>query len=239
MSAQLKPKSSHATASANIKRELARAFLGIRFSVRSKSFSGGNSVDVEWTLGPTAAEVEAVIDKYQYGDFDGMDDSYRYRSEGDSFRATHGSAKYVHAQRHMPEGLFERMCRDLAALQGVEFVDVWQREEGETIRLGEHVNRTYSKTSFPAGAEYVGVAHSLELELTGACGAADAYRIVHSLTDEDAEICAVIRREFDYIQSREQKRETEPCGIITLGPGDLRLPCMLRKGQGGFCDTGR
>lgn len=199
-----KPKSRYAQAAASIKKELAAVFPGIKFSVRSSSFSGGNSVDVSWELGPTGTEVEAIIDKYQYGDFDGMDDSYNYRKEGRDFRAANGEAKYVSGQRSLPDGLFERICRDIAALQGVPFTSTGQRRGNESLGLDDFAYRTLARTPFPAGAEYVGVAHGFELELTGACGADNLYRIVHSKTDEEAEMRAVIKREFDYIASKEQ-----------------------------------
>lgn len=196
-------KSSYALAASNIKKELSAAFPGIKFSVKSKSYSMGCSVTVSWELGPTSKEVDALIDKYQYGDFDGMTDSFNYRQSGEEFRATHGSAKYVHGSRSMPEGMFSRICRDIAALQGVEFVSEWQRKDGESLGLGDYAHRTFARTSFPAGAEYVGVNWGFELALTGACMSGDSYRIVHSKTDEDAEMREVVKREFDYIRSRE------------------------------------
>lgn len=206
MSAIVREKSRHALAAANIKKEIARAFPGIKFSVRSKSFSGGDSVDVAWILGPTGAEVEAIIDKYQYGDFDGMDDSYNYRKDADGFRAVNGSAKYVHGQRSLPDGLFERVCRDIATLQGVAFTSTWQRRENDALGLDDYARRAMARTSFPAGSEYVGVAWGYELELTGACAADAAYRIVHSMTNEEAEVRMVVRLEFDRISAQEPRK---------------------------------
>ena len=69
-------KSSHAAAAAAIKAELAKAFPHVKFSVRSDSFSMGNSVDISWQNGPTVAQVEAISGKYQYGHFNGMEDIY-------------------------------------------------------------------------------------------------------------------------------------------------------------------
>ena len=50
------------------------AFPGVKFSVRSKTYSGGASIDVGWTDGPTTKMVEAVAKQFQGGDFDGMID---------------------------------------------------------------------------------------------------------------------------------------------------------------------
>lgn len=38
-----------------------KAFPGVRFSVRSTSYSGGSSVRVGWTDGPQVAEVDKVV----------------------------------------------------------------------------------------------------------------------------------------------------------------------------------
>jgi hypothetical protein len=68
-------KSSHALGAANLKTELARTFPGTRFSVKSESYSGGDSIRIRWELGPTSREVEAISQKYCQGSFDGMTDS--------------------------------------------------------------------------------------------------------------------------------------------------------------------
>src|SRR5690606_21503340 len=50
--------SSHAAASAAIKAELTTLYPHIKFSVKSDSFSMGDSVHVNWTDGPTSDEVD-------------------------------------------------------------------------------------------------------------------------------------------------------------------------------------
>lgn len=91
-------KSSHAMAAANIRRELRRAFPAVKFSVTSDSFSGGNSVDIHWTDGPTTDQVKAITGKYEEGSFDGMTDSYTYDHDN-VFPEIFGGAKYVMEQR--------------------------------------------------------------------------------------------------------------------------------------------
>lgn len=46
-----------------IRQELKTAFPGIKFSVKSKEYSGGSSVTVRYTNGPKDKEVEAVVDR--------------------------------------------------------------------------------------------------------------------------------------------------------------------------------
>ena len=96
--------SDHASAAANIRRELKKQWSKTKFSVTSKSFAMGNSVTVSWTDGPTTRDVErAVTAKYQEGDFDGMTDCYENRKRGRLFRDLFGGAKYVHETRSISE----------------------------------------------------------------------------------------------------------------------------------------
>lgn len=48
-----------------IRQALKISFAGVRFSVRSDSYSGGSSVRVSWTDGPTQKRVQDVIGRYQ------------------------------------------------------------------------------------------------------------------------------------------------------------------------------
>ena len=91
--------SSHAAAASSVKSELMTAYPGIKFSVKSDSFSGGNSISIHWEDGPTTKEVEAISQKYQYGHFNGMDDIYEYSNEREDIP----QVKYVSESRHMSE----------------------------------------------------------------------------------------------------------------------------------------
>lgn len=90
-------KSTHAAAAQAIRQDLKKAWPGVRFRVRSDSFSMGNSVDVHWTDGPTSADVNLIIGRYQYGHFDGMQDLYEYSNR----RKDIPQAKYVSGSREM------------------------------------------------------------------------------------------------------------------------------------------
>lgn len=84
-------------ATKNIRTELSRAFPGIKFSVKSESYSGGDSIDIDWTDEVTKDEVEKITKKYQEGYFNGMNDIYEYNNA--AFNSLFGGAKYVFAQR--------------------------------------------------------------------------------------------------------------------------------------------
>jgi len=88
------------SATKNIKKELKKAFPKVSFSVRHKSFAGGDSIDISWNDGPLSEEVSKITDKYEEGSFDGMNDIYEYNHR-ETWTDNFGGAKYVHAQRDL------------------------------------------------------------------------------------------------------------------------------------------
>lgn len=96
---------SRVTAAKNIRIELARAFPGVKFYVRSDRFSGGDSIDVGWTDGPTSEKVRGIIEKYQPGWFDGMTDIYNYTPS--AWTTAFGQAKYVSSCRSYSDAVIE------------------------------------------------------------------------------------------------------------------------------------
>ena len=62
-----------------VRTALKHAFPGTKFSVRSETYSGGASINVKWTDGPTRADVDVVVRGYAGSGFDGMQDlKYSY-----------------------------------------------------------------------------------------------------------------------------------------------------------------
>jgi glyceraldehyde-3-phosphate dehydrogenase/erythrose-4-phosphate dehydrogenase len=59
-----------------IREELKKAFPGMKFSVTSDNFSMGDAVRISYQDGPKSDKVEAIVKKYQYGNFNGMEDIY-------------------------------------------------------------------------------------------------------------------------------------------------------------------
>lgn len=98
-------------AAANMRTLLRRAFPGVKFSVKTSKFSGGDSIDVHWTDGPTSAQVDAITDQFSAGSFDGMDDSYTY-SHG-AFAELFGDAKYVSSCRALSDAAVSEIMAQL------------------------------------------------------------------------------------------------------------------------------
>lgn len=127
-------------ATKNIRIELKRAFPNITFSIKSKSFSMGNDINVRWTDGPTTKEVDKIIQKYQEGSFDGMQDLYEYAHE--PWTEIFGGVKYVMASRSYSAGASEKAARDYLdktgqAYQGLEYQGY--EHKGEKIVSGHTI----------------------------------------------------------------------------------------------------
>ena len=58
---------------------LKKEFPGVKFSVKSSTYSGGASISIGWLLGPTTKEVDAVAGGFEGASFDGMNDLKSYQ----------------------------------------------------------------------------------------------------------------------------------------------------------------
>lgn len=91
--------SDHKTVGANIRAELKRNFPTTKFSVRYKSFSGGDEYSITWQDGPTTKQVDAIVQKYQdmHPDAYSCGDYWDY--EPSEFNHLYGGVSYVMTSR--------------------------------------------------------------------------------------------------------------------------------------------
>lgn len=66
---------------AAMRKALAAAFLGVKFSVRMSRGTGYGWLDVSWQDGPTVPPVKAVVRRFESERWSGMDDSYHQVSQ--------------------------------------------------------------------------------------------------------------------------------------------------------------
>ena len=105
-----------AKAAKSIRAELKEAFPGIKFSVKSEGFSGGDAVNIRyWDAIPTK-EVEAITDRYQYGHFDGMTDMYESSNRLDDIP----QSKYVHVSRKLTANASIKTIEHIKEKYGLE-----------------------------------------------------------------------------------------------------------------------
>ena len=102
-------------AAKNIRRHLKHAFPGVKFSVTTAR--GVSSVRIRWQDGPTIAAVDAVVDRYAAGSFDGMTDGYNY--ERSPWTEVFGSERYINTSREHSDALIEHAINEAFATQAV------------------------------------------------------------------------------------------------------------------------
>ncbi len=106
-------------AAENIRRELKRVFPTVKFSVRGDH----NSIDINWTDGPTTDDVAAITQRHRHGNFDGMTDCYE-RNHDATFADVFGGVSYVFDKRDST--LFgERLAYALAGRDPKIIGDDW------------------------------------------------------------------------------------------------------------------
>ena len=114
-----------------IRKTLAETFPGVKFSVRSKTYSGGASVTIYYTDGPPERLVERAVSHYRGEDFDGMIDlATAIYHEVDGQRINYGS-DYIHAVR--------RFTPSFLAWCSVTVAEKYDREPLEVLQDGEYV----------------------------------------------------------------------------------------------------
>lgn len=103
-----------------IRETLKVAFPHTKFSVRSKSYSMGCSIDARWTNGPTERQVKAILDRFEGKGFDGMTDCSYYCGE----RMYKGElvdfcGAYVHGSRSISLDIMRKVADRIAYECGV------------------------------------------------------------------------------------------------------------------------
>lgn len=150
--------SSRITATKNIRIELKKAFPLTKFSIKSDTFSMGDSIDVTWTDGPTGKQVDAIVDKYNAGSFDGMQDLYTYSSS--KFNELFGDAKYVHTHRKCSDEMISAAIAMIARDYNTETPPTV-----EDFRQG----RTWNTYPNKSDAEWGSRAHAWEAKIHTYC----------------------------------------------------------------------
>jgi len=113
-----------------IRKELATAFPGVTFRVKTDRFSGGSSVDVFWTDGPASEKVESTAGKYERLDRD--------PSTGEILS---GGNSYVQCHRTISEEV-KKQETDSARNRVVNFEKVPDWDPQLTGYVWEKVNKT-------------------------------------------------------------------------------------------------
>lgn len=101
--------------SRNLRAMLKVEFPGVKFSVSSNSYSGGDSARVEYVDGPAYGKVNRIVGKFGTKTFDAMQDLAEDCST--AFNDVAGGFSYVHLTRDISEGIRGKV-RDLFVEKG-------------------------------------------------------------------------------------------------------------------------
>lgn len=122
-----------------VRKHLRADFPGIKFSVRSKTYAGGASIDVRWTDGPLTRDVDAVLSLYNGATFDGMIDLKSYHDSllmtDDGPQVVHFGADFVHSSRDVSDERMRVYWRELERFAGQRFERPQSRYEWGTLAV--------------------------------------------------------------------------------------------------------
>lgn len=175
-------KSSHAATSAAIKAELKANFSGVKFSVTSEDFAGGNSVNISWNDGPTVKQVEEFTSKYQYGHFNGMEDMYENTNRRDDIP----QAKYISESRSMSNEA-EQVLKPIA--EQIYNNDKSERNEYpyNCRDAAQFLYKVFYHSSIPSGATITDIIPTGET--CGLCSPEVFYKIGYTLPEGAQKEC--------------------------------------------------
>jgi hypothetical protein len=90
-----------------IRKVLKAKFPGTKFSVRTSKYSGGSSIDVNYTDGPALPNVEHFINHFHGATFDGMEDLKEYHVSEYEGKAVRFSNDFLFINRSFSEQVYK------------------------------------------------------------------------------------------------------------------------------------
>ena len=112
-----------------IRKEIKHYFPNVKFSVRSHSYSGGSSINVSWTDGPTTSEVDSIVKRFQGASFDGSIDLKSYHNsfvilEGSTLPVeVHFGADFVFTNRDLSPEFKAELVKKFEEITGEKYDD--------------------------------------------------------------------------------------------------------------------
>ncbi len=116
----------------NLRTLLKQQYPGTKFRVTTEKYSGGNSMTVRWTDGPTTKAIDALADRFSGGSFNGMEDIYENH---DSPWHVFGEARYIHTYHEYSDAV---LAAAIARAGYADQVTVEQYRTGYADRSAAH-----------------------------------------------------------------------------------------------------
>ena len=111
-----------------IRKELKAKFKGVKFSVRTKKYSGGSSISISWVDFPTVEAVEEITSKYESVRYD------EYTGE-----ILSGGNTYIHTYNTWSEEMEASIKENLVKKYGAEFYNKYINETYDFYRYAREI----------------------------------------------------------------------------------------------------
>lgn len=125
-----------------IRKELKAKFKGVKFSVRTKKYSGGSSISVSWVDFPTVEAVEEITSKYESVRYD------EYTGE-----ILSGGNTYIHTYNTWSEEMETNIKENLVKKYGAEFYNKYINETYDFYRYAREIYQDMYNKSLVTEAE--------------------------------------------------------------------------------------
>lgn len=122
---------------------LGQRFPAQKFSVRSKSYSGGSSITIHWTDGPTRGAVEAAVNPFEGAGFDASQD-LQY-SKNVTVNGKKVLTSFIFCERALSAGALAKVVAAVGTHYGIpetEWPGVVAGSEGYGAYLDQSADRT-------------------------------------------------------------------------------------------------
>ena len=153
-----------------IRREVKHYFPNVKFSVRSHLYSGGSSINVSWTDGPTSSEVDVIVKRFQGASFDGQIDLKSYHNsfvvlEGSTLPIeVHYGADFVFTNRDLSPKFKSELGKIAQAI-----LDMNEHTKGQTFDENTYYKNLATNFDFAFDCGWGGnLIHRLSYEKVGA-----------------------------------------------------------------------
>lgn|SRR5574343_49753 len=123
---------------------LKESFPKTKFSVRSESYSGGASINVNWTDGPNKLQVKGVIDRFSGATFNSMEDIKEYKNSFLDGESVSFGADFIFENRDFSRETLDKVLERVKRKYGLnENITVENYKSGSLY----HINESYSSES--------------------------------------------------------------------------------------------
>jgi conjugative element/phage-associated large polyvalent protein len=149
-----------------IRKHLKKNFAGVKFSVRISRYAGGSSINVNWTDGPTEAEVKKVTGPFQGNRFDGMIDLEYHASQW--YCDEHGArVAEVYGHGNGLDGIGVSRCCAKAEHVNMLAGYIFERRELSDEFLAELAVRVRKESGMPAEGDLLDVVPETSIHAYG------------------------------------------------------------------------